>query len=99
MDEETPLKEYNRSRQLIEEQEDDLKSIQKKGERLLEDTLEELHYVLRDISIDDEAFNQAKWEMEQENAQFEEQILQEKKALQKKEEEAETTYRSKLKEL
>lgn len=99
MDEETLLKEYKKSRQLIEEQEDELKSLRRKSEDLLDSTLNELHYTLKDIANDNEAFNQAKREMEKDCYEFKQQIGKERKTLQRKEEESEANYRSKLKQL
>lgn len=99
MDEETLLKEYKKSRQLIEEQEDELKNLRRKSEDLLDSTLNELHYTLTDIADDNEAFNQAKREMEKNCYEFEQQIAKERKTLQRKEEESEANYRSKLKQL
>ena len=99
MNEEAIIKAYQATRKQIEEQENELKAVRKKGEYLLEDSLEQLSYVLKDLALDGEPFNQARREMEQENHYFLDELEKEKRKLMKKEEEAENTYRSQLKRL
>ena len=99
MKEEAIIKTYQSTRKQLEEQEDELKVVRKKGEYLLDDSLEQLSYILKDLALDGEPFNQARREMEQENHYFLEELEKEKRKLMKKEDEAEITYRSQLKRL
>ncbi|MGX7243800.1 hypothetical protein ACWOC1_03000 [Enterococcus quebecensis] len=99
MDEEAIIETYQTARRLLEEQEDELKVVRKKGEYLLDDSLEYLSYILKDLALDGEPFNQARREMEQENHYFLDELEKEKRMLMKKEEEAENTYRSQLRRL
>ena len=99
MNEEAIIKAYQATRKQVEEQEDELKAVRKKGEYLLEDSLEQLSYVLKDLALDGEPFNQVRREMEQENHYFLDELEKEKRRLMTKEEEAEKTYRSQLKRL
>ena len=99
MKEEAIIKTYQSTRKQLEEQEDELKVVRKKGEYLLDDSLEQLSYILKDLALDGEPFNQARREMEQENHYFLDELEKEKRKLMKKEDEAEITYRSQLKRL
>lgn len=97
MNEEAIIETYQTARRLLEEQEGELKVARKKGEYLLDDSLEHLSYILKDLALDGDPFNQARREMEQENHYFLDELEKEKRTLKKKEEEAENTYRSQLK--
>ena len=99
MNEEEIIKTYQATRKQLEEQEDELKAVRKKGEYLLDDSLEQLSYILKDLALDGEPFNQARREMEQENHYFLDELEKEKRRLMKKEEEAENTYLTQLKRL
>lgn len=99
MKEEAIIKTYQSTCKQLEEQEDELKAVRKKGEYLLDDSLEQLSYILKDLALDGEPFNQARREMEQENHYFLDELEKEKRELRKKEDEAENTYRSQLKRL
>ncbi|OTN83936.1 hypothetical protein A5819_003486 [Enterococcus sp. 7E2_DIV0204] len=99
MDEETIINSYRATRQSLEEQEDELKAARKKGEYLLEDSLQELSYILKDLALDGEPFNQARRKMENENHHFLEELENEKRILKQKEEAAENTYYTQLKKL
>ncbi|WP_206912768.1 hypothetical protein IGL98_002519 [Enterococcus sp. DIV0840] len=79
MNEEAIIKTYQTTRKRLEEQEDELKVARKKGEYLLDDSLEHLSYILKDLALDGEPFNQARREMEQENHYFLDELEKERK--------------------
>lgn len=79
--EEQLLKDYQQTRQKLEEQEDTIKEFQRKGQRMAEEAYSELRYLLSDISENNDSLNEARVEL----ARLEEDLLvelnQEKRTL------------------
>lgn len=97
--EEQLLKDYQQTRQKLEEQEDTIKEFQRKGQRMAEEAYSELRYLLSDISESNDSLNEARVEL----ARLEEDLLvelnQEKKNIVRQQEEAEYQYRKDLQRL
>lgn len=69
--EEQLLKDYQQTRQKLEEQEDTIKEFQRKGQRMAEEAYSELRYLLSDISENSDSLNEARVEL----ARLEEDLL------------------------
>ncbi|MDT2010830.1 hypothetical protein [Carnobacterium divergens] len=97
--EEQLLKDYQQTRQKLEDQEDTIKEFQRKGQRMAEEAYSELCYLLSDISENNDSLNEARVEL----ARLEEDLLvelgQEKKKIVRQQEESEQQYRKELRQL
>ena len=58
--EEQLLKDYQQTRQKLEDQEDTIKEFQRKGQRMEEEAYSELRYLLSDISENNDSLNEAR---------------------------------------
>ena len=88
--EEQLLKDYQQTRQKLEEQEDTIKEFQRKGQRMAEEAYSELRYLLSDISENNDSLNEARVEL----ARLEEDLLVELN--QEKKEHCSATRRSRI---
>lgn len=99
MDKEEQLrKDYQQTRIRLEDQEDDIKALQRKGQKIAEEAYSELHYILSDSSENDDSLNEARIEL----THLEEDLLAELNREKKKliqQEDAEQQYKADLQKL
>ncbi|EOL50371.1 hypothetical protein [Enterococcus caccae] len=94
--EEQYMDDYQRTRRILEEQEDAVKSFQRKGQQLAENTLSEIHHTVQLFAETNEPFEHARNEIAQLEEAFLTALNQEKKKILLQEEEAERMYRKNI---
>ncbi|WP_413517720.1 hypothetical protein [Carnobacterium maltaromaticum] len=100
MDKEEQLRrDYQQTRIRLEDQEDDIKALQRKGQKIAEEAYSELHYVLSDRSENDDSLNEARIELTYLEEDLLAELNREKKKLIQQQEDAEQQYKADLKQL
>ncbi|WP_157455684.1 hypothetical protein [Carnobacterium maltaromaticum] len=100
MDKEEQLrKDYQQTRIRLEDQEDDIKALQRKGQKIAEEAYSELYYILSDRSENDDSLNEARIELTYLEEDLLAELNREKKKLIQQQEDAEQQYKSDLKKL
>lgn len=97
MDKEEQLfKEYQKKRQQLEMQEDDIRTFQRKGQQIAEEAYLEIRNLLVDISETNEPLNEARMELSRLEEDFMLALSQEKKKLSARQDEVEENYRKEV---
>ena len=100
MDKEEELsKNYQLLRRELEEQEDELKRVQKQGQQVADETFSEIRYLLSNTEDSTEILNKARQELSRLESDFMLALSHERKKLVNKQEECEYNYRNELKKL
>ncbi|MDZ5760725.1 hypothetical protein RAK27_18950 [Carnobacterium maltaromaticum] len=100
MDKEEQLrKDYQQTRIRLEDQEDDIKALQRKGQKIAEEAYSELNYILLDRSENDDSLNEARIELTYLEEDLLAELNREKKKVILQQEDAEQQYKSDLKKL
>lgn len=97
--EEQLLNEYQNNRRKLEEQEEDIKKLQRQGQQLSEETYSEIRYLVSDIAEDSEPLENARKELFRLEEDLMLSLEQEKKKIVTEQEEAEQRYRKELNKL
>lgn len=97
--EEQLRKDYQQTRIRLEDQEDDIKALQRKGQKIAEEAYSELNYILSDRSENDDSLNEARIELTYLEEDLLAELNREKKKLIQQQEDAEQQYKADLKQL
>lgn len=92
-------KEYQNTRQKLEELEDDILLSKRKGQQILEESYEALRHALYDFSIDDEPLNQGQQQLYYLEGEFNETMDAKRKKIIQAQEDAEDNYRQAIRNL
>lgn len=95
--EEKLLKNYQQKIRELEEQEDDIRNFQRKGQQIADDTYSEIRHLLRDSEDSNEISNEARQELSVFEEEYTLMLSHERRKLMIKKDELEQTYRNDLK--
>ncbi|MBP2097857.1 hypothetical protein [Enterococcus rivorum] len=96
MKEEQMTADYQRKRRTLEEDEDILKSTQRKGEQLIQETLSDIYRIVQQSAVDSEPFDRARQAIMQIENDYHEELSRAKKQVYLQQEELEQDYRKDL---
>ena len=100
MDKEEKLsKHYQQTRRELEEQEAEIKSVQRKGQQVADETYSEIRYLLSDSENLNEILNEARQELSRLEEDFMLALSHERRKVIRKQDECEQSYRNELQKL
>lgn len=97
--EEQLLKNYQMDRRKLENQEDDIKNTQKKGQQMADEAYSEIRYLLSGSEQSNEILNEAHQELSRLEENFMSALIHERKKLMNKQDESGQAYRNDLNKL
>lgn len=96
MNKEQIIANYQQKRRLLEEDEDILKSTQRKGEQLIQETLSAIYRIAQQTAVDSEPFDRARQAIMQVENDYHEELSKAKKQLSQQREKLEQDYQKDL---
>lgn len=97
MEEKYLRKNYEQKYRQLEKDEEILKNTQRKGERLIEETISHLYHKAQQSTVENEIFDYAKWQIMQAENDFYDKLSKKRRQLFQQQEELERNYRDNLK--
>lgn len=96
MKEEQITADYQRKRRELEDDEDILKSTQRKGDQLIQETLSDIYRIVQQSAVDSEPFDRARRAIMQAENDYHEELSKAKKQLYQQQAKLEHDYRNDL---